>query len=66
VATYAFVNPVVAMALGWAIGGESLTARMLTAAAVVLAAVMTITSARPAARGAAAPAGAGAVPARRP
>ena len=66
VATYAFVNPVVAMALGWAIGGESLTPRTLTAAAVVLAAVITITTARPVARGVAAPSGAGAVPARRP
>lgn len=72
VATYAFVNPVVAMALGWAIGGESLTPRTLTAAAVVLAAVVTITTARPAVRGAATRAGAapgtgtGAVPARRP
>ena len=66
VATYAFVNPVVAIALGWTLGGESLTPRTLTAAAVVLAAVMIITTARPAARGAAAPAGAGAVPARRP
>lgn len=65
VATYAFVNPVVAMALGWAVGGESLTPRTLLAAAVVLAAVMIITSARPAARTAAAPVGAGAVPARR-
>jgi drug/metabolite transporter (DMT)-like permease len=72
VATYAFVNPVVAMALGWAIGGESLTPRTLTAAAVVLAAVLTILTARPAARVAAARAGAapgtgaGAVPARQP
>jgi len=66
VATYAFVNPVVAMALGWTLGGESLTPRTLAAAAVVLAAVMIITTARPSARGAAAPAGAGVVPARRP
>ena len=66
VATYAFVNPVVAMALGWTLGGESLTARTLTAAAVVLAAVMIITTARPAARGASVPSGVGALPARRP
>jgi drug/metabolite transporter (DMT)-like permease len=66
VATYAFVNPVVAMALGWAVGGESLTPRTLVAAAVVLAAVVTITTARPAARAATAPAGASAVPARHP
>ncbi|HEY6195908.1 MAG TPA: EamA family transporter [Candidatus Eisenbacteria bacterium] len=65
VATYAFVNPIVAMALGWAIGGESLGPRTLTAAAVVLAAVVLITTARPAPRGVSAPVGAGAVPARR-
>ena len=65
VATYAFVNPVVAMALGWALGGESLTPRTLAAAAVVLAAVVLITTARPATRGAGAAASVGAVPARR-
>lgn len=58
VATYAFVNPVVAMALGWAIGGEALTARTLVAAAVVLAAVALITTAPAASRAAVAPAGA--------
>lgn len=45
VATYAFVNPVVAMALGWAFGGETLTARTLLAASIVLAAVILITTA---------------------
>ena len=65
VATYAFVNPVVAMALGWSVGGESLGPRTLTAAAVVLAAVVLITTARPTPRGVSAPAGAGAVPVRR-
>ena len=39
VATYAFVNPVVAVLLGWAIGGEQLTAATLLAAAVIVAAV---------------------------
>lgn len=36
VSTYAYVNPVVALALGWAVAGEPLTARTLTAAAVIV------------------------------
>ena len=43
VSTYAYVNPVVAVLLGWAIAGEPLTTRMLGAAAVIVAAVATIT-----------------------
>jgi drug/metabolite transporter (DMT)-like permease len=39
VATYAYVNPVVALVLGWAFAGEELTARTLIAAAVILASV---------------------------
>ncbi len=62
VATYAFVNPVVAMTLGWAIGGEALTARTLVAASVVLAAVILITTAP--ARVALASAAQGTAPAR--
>ena len=62
VATYAFVNPVVAMTLGWAFGGEALGPRTFAAAAVVLAAVALITTAPPATRAVVAPAGA--VPAR--
>lgn len=46
VATYAFVNPIVAMTLGWAFGGEALRPRTLVAAAVVLAGVVLITTAR--------------------
>ena len=46
VATYAFVNPIVAMALGWAFAHESLSNRSLTAAALVLVAVALITTAR--------------------
>ena len=46
VATYAFVNPVVAMALGWAFAGEHLSARTLLAAAIVIVAVALITTAR--------------------
>lgn len=41
--TYAFVNPVVAVILGWAIAGEALTVRTVIAAAIVIAAVALIT-----------------------
>ena len=43
-ATYAYVNPVVACALGWAIGGEAMTLRTSFAAAVIVASVMLITA----------------------
>jgi drug/metabolite transporter (DMT)-like permease len=43
VSTYAYVNPVVAVFLGWAILGEPLTPRVLGAAAVIVAAVAVIT-----------------------
>ena len=43
VSTYAFVNPVVAVFLGWAFAGEELSPRMLIAAAVIVVAVMLIT-----------------------
>jgi len=43
VATYAYVNPVVAVFLGWAFAGESLNSRMIGAAAVILCAVWIIT-----------------------
>ncbi|HVL87538.1 MAG TPA: EamA family transporter [Candidatus Thermoplasmatota archaeon] len=39
VATYAYVNPVVAVLLGWALAGEVLSARTLAAAAIVLVGV---------------------------
>lgn len=42
-ATYAYVNPVVAVLLGWAVAGELLTARTLVAAAIILAGVAIIT-----------------------
>jgi drug/metabolite transporter (DMT)-like permease len=45
VSTYAFVNPVVAVLLGWAILGESLTVRTGIAAAIIISAVALITSA---------------------
>ena len=44
VATYAYVNPVVAVLLGWALAGEPLTAHTLLAAAVIVASVALITS----------------------
>ena len=47
-ATYAYVNPVVAVFLGWAVGGEPLTARTLLAAAIIVGAVVIITASRPA------------------
>jgi len=46
VATYAYVNPVVAVLLGWAIAGEPLTTQTLVAAAIIIAAVALIVSAR--------------------
>jgi drug/metabolite transporter (DMT)-like permease len=42
-ATYAYVNPVVAVLLGWAFASEPVTARTLLAAAVILAGVAIIT-----------------------
>lgn len=47
VVTYAFVNPVVAVALGWWLAGEEITGRTLVAAAVIVLAVFLITTARP-------------------
>jgi drug/metabolite transporter (DMT)-like permease len=43
VATYAYVNPVVAVFLGWAIAAEPLNLRMLIAAALIVGAVFMIT-----------------------
>jgi drug/metabolite transporter (DMT)-like permease len=45
-ATYAYVNPVVAVFLGWAIAHEPVTMRTIVAAAVILAGVAIITVAR--------------------
>jgi drug/metabolite transporter (DMT)-like permease len=41
--TYAYVNPVVAVLIGWSIGGETLGGRVLLAAALIVAAVAAIT-----------------------
>ena len=46
VATYAYVNPVVALFLGWAFAGEQLSARTVVASAIIVAAVALITTAR--------------------
>jgi drug/metabolite transporter (DMT)-like permease len=43
VSTYAYVNPVVAVFLGWALAGEELTARMLVAALIIVSGVALIT-----------------------
>lgn len=43
-ATYAYVNPVVAVLLGWLLAHEPLTARMLVAAAVIVGSVVLITT----------------------
>lgn len=48
VATYAYVNPVVAVALGSAVLGEAVGARVLLAGGVIVAAVALIVSAAPA------------------
>ncbi|MGZ8921508.1 MAG: EamA family transporter, partial [Limisphaerales bacterium] len=43
VSTYAYVNPVIAVFLGWAVLGETVSGRMLWGALVVLAGVVIIT-----------------------
>jgi drug/metabolite transporter (DMT)-like permease len=47
VATYAYVNPVVAVFLGWLVLGEAVTGRTLLAGLVILASVALIVSGRP-------------------
>jgi drug/metabolite transporter (DMT)-like permease len=44
VSTYAYVNPVVAVLLGWTLAGEPLTPRTLLAAAIIVAGVVVITT----------------------
>jgi drug/metabolite transporter (DMT)-like permease len=46
VATYAYVNPVVAMLLGWGLADERPTLRTLAAAAVIIAAVVLVITSR--------------------
>jgi drug/metabolite transporter (DMT)-like permease len=45
VGTYAFVNPVVALFLGWLVAGEALSLRTVLAAAVILTAVILVITA---------------------
>jgi drug/metabolite transporter (DMT)-like permease len=42
VSTYAYINPVIALVVGWAFGGETLTLRILIAAAVIIIGVVLI------------------------
>lgn len=42
--TYAYVNPVIAVVLGWLIAGEPMAARTLVAAAIIIAGVVTIST----------------------
>jgi drug/metabolite transporter (DMT)-like permease len=44
VSTYAYVNPVVAVVLGWLLAGEALTTRTLLGAAVIVSAVAMVTA----------------------
>ena len=44
VATYAYVNPVIAVLLGWLIAGESMTGQMLIGAGIIVGSVVLITS----------------------
>jgi drug/metabolite transporter (DMT)-like permease len=44
VATYAYVNPIIAVFLGWLIAGESFTGQMLIGAGVIVGSVALITS----------------------
>ena len=46
VSTYAFVNPVVALFLGWSLRGEPLSLRTILASAVILSAVIMVITAR--------------------
>lgn len=46
VSTYAFVNPVVALLIGWWFGGEALSVRTILASAVILSAVILVITGR--------------------
>jgi drug/metabolite transporter (DMT)-like permease len=43
-ATYGYVNPVVAVLLGWLIAGEPITLKMMVAAAIIIGSVVLITT----------------------
>jgi len=44
VATYAYINPLIAVLLGWLVAGESMTGQMLIGAGIVVGSVVLITS----------------------
>jgi drug/metabolite transporter (DMT)-like permease len=44
--TYAYVNPVIAVFLGWALAGEALSARTVVATAIIVAGVVLVTKRR--------------------
>jgi drug/metabolite transporter (DMT)-like permease len=44
--TYAFVNPVVAIFLGWSLGGEAISVAMLLASGIIITSVILITQAK--------------------
>lgn len=46
VSTYAYVNPIVAVLLGWGLGGEVLSVRVMIAASVIVGAVALIITAK--------------------
>ena len=46
VATYAYVNPIIALVLGWVLAGEQLTERSLFASVIVVGAVASIITSR--------------------
>jgi drug/metabolite transporter (DMT)-like permease len=46
-ATYTYVNPVIAVFLGWLLLDETITSQMLVAVAIIVGAVMLITARRP-------------------
>jgi drug/metabolite transporter (DMT)-like permease len=50
VSTYAFVNPVVALTLGWAVGDDTIGVRTLVAAALVIGAVVLTRESSPSTR----------------
>jgi drug/metabolite transporter (DMT)-like permease len=51
ISTYAYVNPVIAVFLGWALAGEKLGTNMLLAAGLILIAVVLVTRGRRAVKG---------------
>lgn len=50
VSTYAYINPAIAVVLGWSIAGESLTGQMLVGAVIIVGSVVLISSQKKAQR----------------